>query len=87
MKRYEATHSEEISRILRNVHKDLAALLRVAHEQHFVVRRTKGGHMSITSPEHWRERETVFAPSTPSDTRGIHRVAAKLRRIGVQVPH
>lgn len=77
----------DVNRILKNVPSDLRDILLVAHEQKFVLGRTKNHHVSITTPRHWREHRTVFAPGTPSDTRGLHRVRAKLRRIGVQLPH
>lgn len=77
----------DINKILRSVPGDLRDVLIAAHEQHFVLGRTKKHHVSITTPLHWREHRTVYAPGTPSDSRGRHRVIAKLRRIGVQIPH
>lgn len=79
--------NEDINKVLKNVSSDLRDILRTAHAQQFVLGRTKNSHVSITTPSHWREKRTVFAPGTPSDIRGLHRVRAKLRRIGVQFPH
>lgn len=77
----------DINRILRGADREIRALLRRAHDQGFVIKRTNSKHYSISSPPGQRPRVTVFAPGTPSDSRGLHRVNAKLRRIGVDIPH
>lgn len=79
--------NDDVNKILKGIPDELRSVLRAAHEQQFVLGRTKKQHVSITTPPHWREHRTVYAPGTPSDSRGLHRVRAKLRRIGVQIPH
>ena len=78
---------DDINVILRGASPEIRKLLRLAHEQQFRVSATKSHHFKIMTPRHWQEKETVFAPGTPSDIRGLHRVVQKLRRIGVRVPH
>lgn len=78
---------EDINVILKHTHPDIRRVLRMAHDQGFRVSVTRGHHFKIMTPEHWDEKATVFAPKTPSDIRGVHRVVQKLRRIGVDVPH
>jgi hypothetical protein len=77
---------EVIGRILRVAHPEIKSMLRAAHDQGFVVSKTRNGHYKIETPPHWREKDSRFAPGTPSDTRGLHRVRAKLRRLGVELP-
>ena len=76
-----------IGDILKGAHPEIREMLRRAHEQKFRVTPTSNNHFRISTPEHYREQRCVFAPKTPSDTRGLHRVRAKLRRFGVKLPH
>lgn len=78
---------EDIATVLRGAHPEIRKLLRLAHDQGFQVLATKGNHYKVMTPKHWREKESVFSPKTPSDIRGIHRVARKLRHLGVNIPH
>lgn len=87
MTRIQPVNKNDINRLLTGADKELRPLLRLAHEQGFRIGRTRSKHYSITTPEHWREQKKVFAPGTPSDVRGLHRVARKLRHLGVQIPH
>lgn len=40
---------------------------------------TKGGHLKFTNPQ----GRSCFAPSTPSDYRGLRNVARDLRKLGL----
>lgn len=76
-----------INKLLRGTNPEIRKLLRFAHDQGFVIGHTRSQHFSVTTPPGVSPSTTVFTPRTPSDTRGLHRVVAKLRRIGVRVPH
>lgn len=81
------TRREDINRLLKRTSPEIRKVLRLAHDQGFQVSYARSGHYKVTTPEHWDEKVTVFAPKTPSDRRSVHRVVQKLRRIGVKVPH
>lgn len=76
-----------IGEILKGARPEIRQLLTVAHEQDFQVVPTRNNHYMIMTPEHYTEKNSCFAPKTPSDRRGAHRVKAKLRKIGVRFPH
>lgn len=76
--------SLDINNILRGAHREIGEMLRVAHGQQFVVTATRGHHFKVSTPPGTAQPMSAFAPKTPSDTRGLHRVRAKLRRIGVE---
>lgn len=75
---------DNINKILKGASREIRALLLTAHEQHFTVVPTNGGHFKVSTPQGVRPKRSEFSPKTPSDTRGLHRVRAKLRRIGVE---
>lgn len=78
---------KDINRILRGASREIRDLLRIAHDQEFRVALTRSDHFSVTTPARFKRQVTVFAPKTPSDTRGLHRVRRKLRHLGVDIPH
>lgn len=80
------TKKDDINRTLRGATSEIRTLLRLAHDQNFKVAPTSKGHFSVSTPEGVRPKVMVFAPKTPSDTRGVHRVVRKLRHIGVDIP-
>lgn len=55
--------------------------------------RTRNGHQCLMPPRGTidpytgREAKPVFFPSTPSDWRGEKNLAARLRRLGLHIPH
>lgn len=59
-------------------HKETEQLVKRLRKQGFHVKRTKKGHYAVKKGE----GKTVFMPTTPSDTRGLHRVHRKLKSIG-----
>lgn len=76
----------DIHRILKGTSPEIRGMLLLAHEQKFAVRPTSGGHYGVSTPLGVRPMKTVFMSKTPSDMRGLHRMRAKLRRIGVNIP-
>lgn len=54
--------------------------------------RTRNGHQKLTPPRGTidpytgREAKPVFFPTTPSDWRGERNLAARLRRLGLNIP-
>lgn len=81
-----SSRGADIGRILRGAHRDIRDLLRLAHDQKFVVARTRNAHFSITTPPDVQPPLTVYTPSTPSDWRSVRGVRRELRRIGVDIP-
>ena len=79
--------SMDINRLLRGTSREIRDMLLCAHKQRYAVGMTSRGHYSVSTPEGARPRLTVFMSKTPSDMRGLHRMRAKLRRIGVDLPH
>lgn len=77
--------ADDIHRILRGSNRDIRDLMLVVHHQQFKVSRTRNNHYKISTPDHFRTKESVFAPYSPSDVRSLERVRAKLRRIGVKL--
>jgi hypothetical protein len=77
---------DDINIILRGADREIRALLRIAHDQDFLVTPTSGNHYAVSTPEGVRPKKTVFMSKTPSDTRGLHRMRRKLRGIGVVIP-
>lgn len=55
--------------------------------------RTRNGHQCLTPPKGTIdpytgvEAKPVFFPSTPSDWRGEKNLVARLRRLGLHIPH
>jgi hypothetical protein len=78
--------ARDINRILRGASPEIRKMLKAAHDQGYVVQSTNSQHYKVVTPSSCTEKKTVFSPSTPSDTRGLHIVRRKLRHIGVQFP-
>lgn len=78
------SNKEDIGAVLRGANPEIKKMLRAAHDQGFVVTRTNNNHYKVSTPAHYREQSSCFAPKTPSDVRGYHRVMAKLRNLGVK---
>jgi hypothetical protein len=75
---------DNINKILKGASPEIRALLKKAHAQDFTVVPTSGGHFKVSTPRGVRPMRSEFSPKTPSDTRGLHRVRSKLRKIGVE---
>lgn len=73
----------DINRVLRGTNPEVRAMLLTAHKQGFKVTPTKSNHYSVSTPKGVRPMLTKFMSKTPSDARGLHRMRAKLRQIGV----
>lgn len=56
-------------------------LVDMAWSQGWLVTLTGGGHLQFVPPD---ESTKVFAPSTPSDVRGVENARAELRRAGLE---
>jgi hypothetical protein len=76
-----------ISKILRGVPPEIRDLMTRAHDQGYVVTVTSNNHLRVTTPPGRRPRGMVHAQKTPSDYQGVKNLRAKLRRIGVEIPH
>lgn len=71
-----------MNEILRSIrHKGTHDLVSLAIDSGWVVRRTEGGHIAMTSPA----GETVVCSSTPSDRRSVLNLRALLKRKGLDV--
>jgi len=62
--------------------KDYRPLIAAAREEGWTVSQTGGGHLRIASPG---GGTVVFAPSTPSNHRGLICLRLRLRKAGVPV--
>lgn len=64
-----------------DIRKEIARFVKLAEDQNWEVRRTKGNHLMFTPPG---DRPHVLVAGTPSDHRAIMNVRSLLRRSGLQ---
>lgn len=63
---------------------DIRKIEQAARKQGFRVERTSKGHIRFVPPD--PTKAIVIASGTPSDTRAIHNLVARLRRSGLVWP-
>lgn len=61
--------------------KEMKQIVKVAKGQGWEITHTRNGHLRFRSPG----GALIFAPSTPSDYRGIKNKIADLRRVGLRI--
>ena len=77
----------DINNLLRGASPEIRKLLHYAHEQGYTIARTSKKHFSVMTPSDHHPEAVVYAAQTPSSYLGVRNLRARLRRIGVEIPH